>query len=69
MIHLPAWVGLTLDSSAELAEQCFVTGGDTVFVHVAKALVLVPQLSAESLSAQARKKMREQVISASPSCL
>ena len=46
---------------AELAEQCFVTGGDDVYAHVARALVLVPQLRSDALSAHAGKQMREKV--------
>ena len=52
---------LIFNSIAELAEQCFVTGGDNVFVHVARALALVPQLRAQSSSGPAGKLMREKV--------
>ncbi|KAK9854785.1 hypothetical protein WJX84_000152 [Apatococcus fuscideae] len=45
----------------ELAEQCFVTANDTVYIHVARAYALVPELKSVSPTPQAKKQLRAKI--------
>lgn len=48
---------------AELAEQCFVTANDTVYVHVARAFVLRPAINAHDGKSAIGRQLREKVTS------